>query len=121
MNAAEMQDKLRAGDRSFLDRLRHFGGGVLRGADAYGDDRSDDVDAWLHCRAEVENGSPTLFVTGSCAGFHWADLLGRIEDGVYIATGDAVDLRADATRRYQAVQDYALLVQEFPMRGSFST
>ena len=45
-NAAEMQDKLRAGDHSFLDRIRHFGGGVLRGTDAYWGDRSDDVDYW---------------------------------------------------------------------------
>ena len=44
-NAAEMQDKLREAGRSFLDRLRRFGGGVLRGTDAYWSERSDDVDA----------------------------------------------------------------------------
>ena len=38
------------------------------------------------------------------------DSMGRI----YIATGESSDLRAGATRRYQEVQDYSLLVPEFP-------
>ena len=117
MNAAEMQDKLRAGDHTFLDRLRRFGGGVLRGTDAYWSERSDDVDAWLHYHVEQGSGVPTLFVTGSCAEFHWPELLDRIEGRVYIAPGESTDLREDSTRRYQAVQDYPLLAQEFFRSG----
>ena len=60
-NAAETQDKLRAGDHSFLDMLMRFGGGVLRETDAYWADRSDDVDAWVHYRVEKGGGPPTLF------------------------------------------------------------
>ena len=51
-NAAEMQDKLRAGGRSFLGRIRRFGCGVPRVTDAYWAERSDDVDAWVHYRVE---------------------------------------------------------------------
>ena len=50
MDAAEIQGKLRACDVSFIDSLRHFGGGVLRGTGAYWADRSGDVEAWLHYR-----------------------------------------------------------------------
>ena len=78
-NAAAIQDKLREGDLSFIDRLRHFGGGVLRGTDAYLADRSDDVGAWLQYRVGRKNGVRTLFITGSCAEFHWPELLERIE------------------------------------------
>ena len=35
LTAAEIQERLRAGDDPFLSRLRHFGGGTLRGTDAY--------------------------------------------------------------------------------------
>ena len=113
MNAAEMQGRLRAGGRSFLGRLRRLGGWVPRGEDAYWADRSDDVDAWLHYHVEQGGGVPTLFITGSCAEFHWPELLDRMEGRVYIATGESVGLREDATRRYQASQDYSLLAQEF--------
>ena len=109
-----MQDNLRAGDRSFPDRLRRFGGGVPRCTDAYWAERADDVDAWPRYRVEKRRGSPTLFVAGSCAEFHWAEIIDRPEGRIYIATGGSADLRADATRRHQAVQDYSLLVHEFP-------
>ena len=121
MNAAERQDKLRAGDRSFLDRLRHFGGGVPRRADAYWADRSGDVDARSHYRVEKEGGGPTLFITWRCAEFHRPELLDRMGDRIYIATGESVDLREDAARRYQAAQDYSPRYRIFPRRGSYYT
>ena len=75
---------------------------------------SDDGEACLHYHVEQGRGDPTLFITVSCAQFHWPEFLDRLEGRIYIATGESVDLRADATRRHQAVQDYAHLAQEFP-------
>lgn len=74
MKAAEVQDKLRAGGASFLDRIRHFGWIALRGTDAYWEDRPDDVAAWIHYRAEQGGGAPNLFITGRCAEFHMPEL-----------------------------------------------
>ena len=83
-NAAEIQDKLRAGGVFFIDRIRHFGGGVLREKDAHWADRSDDVGAWLRYHVENGAGVPTLFITGRCVEFHWPELLGELE-GAYIS------------------------------------
>ena len=47
LDASDIHDRIRSGDGSFLDRLRQFGGGVLRGADSYWSGRSGDVAAWL--------------------------------------------------------------------------
>ena len=112
-NDAEIQGKLRARDVPFIDRIRHFGGGVLRGEDAYWADRPDDVGAWLHYHVEHGGGAPTLFITGSCAEFHWPELLGKLEVRIYIATGEVSGLREDNSRRYQAAQDYSMLVHQF--------
>ena len=49
-NAAEMKDKLRKCDRPFMERAIHFGGGVIRWADAFWAERPGDVKAWLHYR-----------------------------------------------------------------------
>ena len=86
MNAAEIQDILRAGDHFLLDRIRRIGGGVLRGEDDYRGKMSDEFDARTHYRVEQRNGTPTRFVTGSCAEFHWPELLDRIEERIYIDT-----------------------------------
>ena len=64
MNAAETQDKLRAGDHSFLDRLMHFGGGVPRWTEAYQTDRSDDVDAWAPIPSREGGRIPDTFHYG---------------------------------------------------------
>ena len=52
-NAAEIQGELRAGDVSFIDRPRYFGGGVLRGTDSYSTDRSEDVAAYWADRPDA--------------------------------------------------------------------
>ena len=113
LNAAAIQDRIRSGGESFLDRLRHFGGGALRGTDAYWSGRSDDVDAWLQYHVDEGNGVPNLFITGSCAEFQWPELLDRLEDQIFQATGDVADLREDSARRFQAVRDRSLLAQQF--------
>ena len=113
-NADETQDKIRAGGQSFLERARQIGRCVLRRADAFRAERPGDVDAWLHYQVEHGNGAPALFTTGSCDESHCPDLLGRLAGRIYVYNEDSVDLREDATRRYQASNDYSLLVQEFP-------
>ena len=76
-NAAEIQDKLRAGRHSISDRIRRIGGGVLRGTGAFWADRLDDVDAWPHYQVEQRCGAPTLRITGSRAEFRRPELLDR--------------------------------------------
>ena len=93
--------------------VRRFGGGVLRGTAAYWADRSDDVDAGLHYHVEHRNGVPTPSITGRCAEFHWPEHVGELKGRIYIATGEVAGLRKDNSRRYQDVQDYSTLVQQF--------
>ena len=117
MNAAEMQDKLRAGGRSLLDRLRRFGVGVLSGTDAYWAERSDDVDAWPHYRVEQGGGDPTLFITGSCAEIHGPELHYRLEGRIYIDTGN---LRTSGRARRFGTRQRMItpfLFRSFPRRG----
>ena len=66
-NAAETQDTLRAGDHSFLGRVRHFGRCVPLRTDAFWEERSDAVEARPHYHVEQGGGDQTLFLDGSCA------------------------------------------------------
>ena len=36
---------------------------------------------------------------------------------MYIAKADVSDIRNDHSERYQAVQDYSIVAQEFPNKG----
>ena len=63
-NASEIHDELRAGGKSALYRIRHFGGDFLRGTDAYWEYRPDDVDAWLHYHVEQGADPPAIQLLG---------------------------------------------------------
>jgi len=100
--AADVQDQIRAGDDSLLNRLRHFGG-----TDAYWAQRADDVDSWLNYHVDRGDGVPTLFVTGSCAEFHWPESLDLLEDHTLrsskkgaMAVGQPKRAHFDNTLRY---------------------
>ena len=84
-NAAGIQDKLRAGGRSFLDRRRSFGGGVTRRADAFGPDMPDDFDAWARYIVEKGVGAPTLSINGSRAEFRRPELFTSLLRGLRIS------------------------------------
>ena len=58
---------------------------------------------------------PALLITGSCAKFHWPELLDMLEERIYIAKEEVADLRQDNSRRYQAVQGYSIVAQEFSL------
>ena len=51
LNAADIHDRIRSGDESFLDRLRRIGGFLPRGTAAYCSGRSGDVGARPQQRA----------------------------------------------------------------------
>ena len=68
---------------------------------------SDDVDAWLHYRADQGGRSPEAIYYWGGAEFRWPDLLYRLDGLVYIATGELLGIREDATHRYQASQGYS--------------
>ena len=79
--------------------------------DANWAERSGDVDARLRYRVEKGGRAPTVFINVRCAEFHLPDLLDRMVDRIYAPTVGPWISRG-ALRRYQASQDYSLLVQE---------
>ena len=114
VSASEMQDKLRACGHSFLERIRRFGGGVLRRADAFWAERSEGVDARLHYHVEQGNGAPTLYITGSCAELRCPELLERLEGRIYVAILPIAGTTRRVAIRLPRINPPPPLEQEFP-------
>ena len=77
--AGEIHGGLRDGDVTLLDRIRHIGAWVHRGADSYWEDRPDDSDARMRYNFENKNGVPILVISGRRAEFHCPELLYVLE------------------------------------------
>ena len=110
---AQVQERLQQGDTSLLDKLIWMGGSAIRGTDAYWSSCKTEAEAWVDYHIENKRGPPSLFMTGSCAEFQWDGLSDLLEETIYEVEGEAVDLRRDFSRRFRAVNDYAVIVVQF--------
>lgn len=70
----EIQDQIRKGDYSFIDKLVHFGGSKVKGSDGFWRNRKYELESWVTEMIESGKGPPTLFLTLSCAEYWWDEL-----------------------------------------------
>ena len=121
-----LKDKLSQGDDSFVSKLAYYGRSTI-GSSAYWRHKRAQLYAWINHHVSVGHGAPTIFMTLSCAEFHWPDLIRALEKRIWIASnyrinkdgnklnscGQVIDLSNNSTHLNKAVNDYSIIVQEF--------
>ena len=71
----DIQNQIKQGDLSFINKLVNFTSQKVIGSDAWWRTRKQELDTWIAYHLGQGNGAPTLFLTFSCAEFWWKDLL----------------------------------------------
>lgn len=122
----ELQNSLRNGDYSFVNKMTYFTKKV-RGSDSYWRQKRSELYNWTHHHIAEGRGAPNGFFTLSCAEYFWPDMIRLLEDRIWIAEGrhrngpgaktdrhgNVIDLISDRKARNKAVNEYAIVVQEF--------
>ena len=99
----------------------------VRGSDACWRQKRAELYNWIHYHIAEGHGAPNGFFTLSCAEYFWPDMIRLLEDRIWIAEGrhrngpgakvdrkgNVIDLANDKKARNKAVNDYAIVVQEF--------
>jgi hypothetical protein len=67
----DLQEKLRKGDSSFIEKLMYFGK-TIPGKSAYWRSKKAELYSWINHHIE-KRGIPTVFLTLSCAEYFWPD------------------------------------------------
>lgn len=125
----ELQTSLQNGDHSFIYKLAFYTKRV-RGSDAYWRYKRSELYNWIHYHIAEGHGPPNGFFTLSCAEYFWPDVIRLLEDRIWIAegchrngpgaktyrNGNVIDLTTNRKARNKAVNDYAVVVQEFFIR-----
>eukprot|EP00978_Attheya_sp_CCMP212_P006512 scaffold15011_cov59-Attheya_sp.AAC.2 len=123
---SDLKMKLSNGDDSFFSKLAYLGE-KTRGTDSYWRCKKSELYSWINHHVSVGHGAPTIFMTLSCAEFHWPDLKRVLEKRIWIASDCSVDnegntldsrgciinLSNDVQAMNKAVNDYSIVVQEF--------
>ena len=107
---AELQDKVMDGDMSWVNRLAYFSYHV-KGSPGYWRFKRSEVYSWINHHIESKHGPPSLFITLSCAEFHWPDIKRLLEDRYLVAGISPPDL--ESTGFINAVNNFTLIVQEY--------
>ena len=125
----ELQESIRHGDSSFVNKMVYYVKRI-RGSDAYWRYKRAELYNWIHYHIGEGHGAPNGFFTLSCAKYFWPDMIRLLEDRIWIAEGrhrngpgaktdrhgNVIDLSSDRKARNKAINDYAVVVQEFFIR-----
>jgi hypothetical protein len=68
-----LKEKLKNNDTKFIEKLQYFAQ-CLPGSDSYWINKRADLISWIGRHVEQGSGDPSLFVTLSCADYHWQDI-----------------------------------------------
>jgi hypothetical protein len=118
----QLQQQIRDGDTTTLERISWFCNSNIPGCDAWWRSKTEEVHSWIDYHIGETHGPPTHFITLSCAEFWWPDLR-RIVAHMERLNGNneqADDIEKNKLGAISvSVRKYPLLVSEFFMiRGT---
>ena len=121
----DLKQQLEDGDTSFISKLVFYSKRV-RGSDSFWRSERSKLYTWISHHIESGHGPPDIFMTLSCAEYFWPDAIRLLEERIWIAEGRNViegkrcfrdgrriDLNRNKADRNRAVNDYALVIQQF--------
>jgi hypothetical protein len=68
-----LKEKLKNNDTTFIEKLQYFAQ-CVSGSDSYWRNKRAELISWIAHHVEQGNWAPSLFVTFSCADYHWKDI-----------------------------------------------
>ena len=105
----EICEDLQAGNKKWLDKITYFTQRV-KGSGPYWKTKRNEVYSWINHHVQEGHGSPTFFITLSCAEFHWPDIK-RLIQQQHELSNETTPLTEENYVQY--VNDYTLIVQEY--------
>eukprot|EP00984_Skeletonema_dohrnii_P038118 scaffold40980_cov344-Skeletonema_dohrnii-CCMP3373.AAC.1 len=116
----ELQDQLRAGDMTYLNKLRYLAKGI-RGSDSFWRGKTEELEAWIDFHISRGHGPPTHFTTLSCAENWWPDLR-RLMIELEREAGNLTQVellsKNDFSAMCKSVKRFTVYVNEFFMKRS---
>ena len=107
---AELQDEIVNGNWRWIESITYYGGYVV-GSPAYWRRRRDEIYSWINYHVQQENGPPSVFMTLSCAEYHWPDIERLLQERYFLGNLPIPNLKEKGGSRY--VNEFTLVIQEY--------
>jgi hypothetical protein len=106
-----LKEKLENNNTKSIEKLQYFAQ-YVPASDSYWRNKRAELISWIGHHVEQGNGAPSLFVTFSCAEYHWQDIEKLLNNSRKIAGDPQVSLKS-GTEKVRAVNDYSIIIQEY--------
>jgi hypothetical protein len=106
-----LKEKMKNKDTKFIEKLHDFDQ-CVPGWDSYWRNKRGELISWIGHHMEQGNGAPSLFVTFSCAEYHWQDIEKLLNARRRIAGDPPISLKS-VTEKVRAVNDYSIVIQKY--------
>ena len=106
----ELQEEIKRGKLDWVNCIQYYSHKV-KGSPGYWRFKRSEVYTWINHHISQKHGPPTLFITLSCAEYHWPDIKRLIIQRNNIA-GRKVDVESK-TNFIREINDFTLVVQEY--------
>ena len=110
-SVSDLQERLEKEGSKFISKLQYFSKNVP-GSDAYWRQKKQELYSWMSYHIKIGNGSPSYFMTLSCAEFHWQDLERLINQKRKELGLEPLDMSI-LRNQINAMNEYSLVVQEY--------
>ena len=106
----ELQDSIENGNFDWINRIQYFSYKV-KGSSGYWRFKRSEVYSWINHHVASGSGPPTLFITLSCAEYHWPDIKRLIvqRNKLFGRNFDP----SNSTEFIKEVNDLTMVVQEY--------
>ena len=108
----ELKQSINDGDTRFVNSLTYFNK-RLTGSSPYWFQKRSQLYSWINQHVELGNGTPSFFITLSCAEYFWPDGVELLKNRLSIAGLDTSECFIGSPKLVQLVNDYTIVIQEY--------
>jgi hypothetical protein len=88
-------------------------GKIIPGTASYWRHKKAELYSWINHHVEHGRGAPSIFMTLSCGECFWPDIQRLLQEFLFQTTRKKTDLSKDYRSLNQALNDFAIIVQDF--------
>ena len=107
---SKLQDEIQNGTLDWVNHIQYYSHKV-KGSAGYWRFKRSEVYTWINHHVSLKHGPPSLFITLSCAEYHWPDIKRLLDQRAKIA-GQSINLDQKACF-IKEVNDFTLVIQEY--------
>ena len=112
LSLEELKSEIEKGDQRFIERVSYFSSSIT-GSNMYWRTHRKKVYSWINQLIEWGKGAPNMFITLSCAEYHWPDIIRLLEERLFYMKKKKISISVDSCDLVKYCNELTVVIQEY--------